>query len=291
MRITRFTHAEDGHATPRIGLRLGSGSFVDASSLTPPSSAHECYDVDGSFLLELKAESERLDQGRGTLPTLDPGEVRLLSPLERPGKVICIGLNYRDHALESEMELPEEPLVFSKFSTSITDPGSRIRLPDGSREVDYEAELGVVIGRRTFQCAPEEALDSVLGYTCVNDVSARDFQFADGQWQRGKSCDGFCPVGPEIVTTDEIPDPQGLTMSLLLNDEVMQETRTDGMIFDVRTIIAYISRFATLEPGDLIATGTPPGCGFAMDPPVYLAAGDRMSVRISDIGTLDNTIA
>jgi 2-keto-4-pentenoate hydratase/2-oxohepta-3-ene-1,7-dioic acid hydratase in catechol pathway len=291
MRIVRFTHDSDEHGTDRFGARLSNGMLLDASSWTLPTRTHELYEKNGEFLQCLEQAVEQAEAGVGRLPVVEERETRLLAPVERPGKVICVGLNYDDHALESSMALPEEPLIFSKFTTTINDPGAAIDLPRGSKEVDYEAELGVVIGRRTFECSKAEALDSVLGYTCVNDVSARDFQFADGQWQRGKSCDGFCPIGPEIVTADRIPDPQALTMTLMLNETVMQETHTSEMIFDVRTIIAYISGFATLEPGDVIATGTPPGCGFAMDPPVYLQSGDRMAVRISEIGELHNSIA
>jgi acylpyruvate hydrolase len=273
-----------------MGARLEDGSYLDASSWNPPSSAHELFDLEGEFIRCLEASVEQAERGEGNLPTHRAEEVVALAPVQRPGKVICVGLNYEDHALESTMALPQEPLIFSKFSTTINDPGAMIRIPQGSNEVDFEAELGVVIGRRTSECTTENALEAVLGYTCVNDVTARDFQFADGQWQRGKSCDGFCPIGPEIVTTSRITDPQGLTMQLVLNDSVMQESHTRDMIFDVRTIIAHITTFATLEPGDLIATGTPPGCGFAMTPPVYLSSGDRMTVRIGGIGELHNTV-
>ncbi|MDG2029863.1 MAG: fumarylacetoacetate hydrolase family protein [Phycisphaerales bacterium] len=290
MRIVRFrlsgTPGEEG----RMGARLEDGSYLDASSWNPPACAHELFDLEGEFIRCLGAAVKKAEQGEGSLPVHSAEDVVVLAPVQRPGKVICVGLNYEDHALESTMALPEEPLIFSKFSTTINDPGASIRIPPGSDEVDFEAELGVVIGRRTSDSTRENALESVLGYTCVNDVSARDFQFADGQWQRGKSCDGFCPIGPEIVTTSRIPDPQGLGMQMILNDSVMQESNTGKMIFDVRTIIAHITSFATLEPGDLIATGTPPGCGFAMTPPVYLGSGDRMTVRIEGIGELHNTI-
>ena len=288
MRILRFTHDDD---TPRVGARLKSGGILDGSQIEPPNDPFELYDLDGEFLTLLRGEVERAEDGSSRLPIQSPDAIRLLAPVARPRKIICIGVNYDDHALESSMELPEKPLVFSKFSTTISGPGDPVTLPEGSEEVDYEAELGVIIGREVRGCTEETALDAVLGYTCVNDISARDFQFADGQWQRGKSCDGFCPIGPEIVTTDEIPDPQSLAIRLQLNGTTMQEETTAEMVFGVRSIIAHISSFATLEPGDLIATGTPPGCGFALDPPVYLASGDEVSVLIEGIGELSNTIA
>ena len=290
MRIVRFKLSTDSAEDGRMGARLENGTYLDASGWNAPTSAHQLYDLDGEFIRCLGAAVEQAERGESDLPTHAAEKVTLLAPVQRPGKVICVGLNYEDHALESTMALPEEPLIFSKFPTTINDPGAKIRLPEGSNEVDFEAELGVIIGRRTSACTRENALDAVLGYTCVNDVSARDFQFADGQWQRGKSCDGFCPIGPEIVSTGMIPDPQALAMQLVLNDTVMQESHTEHMIFDVRTIIAHITTFATLEPGDVIATGTPPGCGFAMTPPVYLGSGDHMTVRIEGIGELHNAI-
>lgn len=288
MRIVRFTHEDK---TERIGARLKNGNILDASEIEPPRDPFAVYDLDGEFLPRLRQEVERAEGSSTHLQIHDHESVRLLAPVARPRKIICIGVNYDDHALESAMELPEKPLVFSKFSTTICGPGDVVSIPDGSEQVDYEAELGVIIGREVQNCTEEAALSAVLGYTCVNDISARDFQFADGQWQRGKSCDGFCPTGPEIVTTDEIPDPQSLDISLELNGKTMQRESTTEMVFGVRSIIAHISSFATLEPGDLIATGTPPGCGFAMDPPVYLASGDKMSVVIEGIGELSNTIA
>lgn len=290
MRIARFRLLEEVEGPVRIGALLSDGSFLDATSLEPPTETHRLYDVDGRFVGDLRTAVEAAENGRLGLPVRTASTVRVLAPVGRPGKIVCVGLNYEDHALESTMEVPDEPLIFSKFPGTINDPEAVVRIPEGSTQVDFEAELGVVVGRTLRNCTPEEALDGVLGYTCINDVSARDFQFADGQWQRGKSCDGFCPVGPSIVTTDDIPDPQDLDISLTLNDEVMQESHTRDMIFDVRRIIAHVTTFATLEPGDLIATGTPPGCGFALDPPVWLAPGDRMAVRIGGIGELHNTV-
>jgi len=212
------------------------------------------------------------------------------APVPRPGKLICIGLNYRDHAVESNLPIPREPVVFSKFPTAVIAPGEPVVLPGGSTQVDYEAELAVVIGKRAKGVSQAEALDYVLGYTCLNDVSARDFQFADGQWQRGKSCDTFAPMGPAIVTADVLPDPHSLPIKLVLNGAAMQDSNTNQLIFGVPELIEFLSRTITLEPGDVIATGTPSGVGFARKPPVYLKASDEMIVDIEGIGRLNNPV-
>ncbi len=209
----------------------------------------------------------------------------------RPGKIICVGLNYLDHAIESNMAVPTSPILFSKFPSSVIWHGDTVIIPQGSTQTDYEAELAVVIGRRASRVSAAEAMDYVLGYTCLNDVSARDFQFADGQWQRGKACDTFAPVGPWVVTKDEISDPHALRIQLRLNGETMQDSNTTQLIFKIPQLVEFISTYVTLEPGDMIATGTPPGVGFARKPPVYLKAGDRMEVEIEGIGVLANTVA
>jgi 2,4-diketo-3-deoxy-L-fuconate hydrolase len=212
------------------------------------------------------------------------------APVPRPGKILCIGLNYRDHAAESNMPIPEKPVVFSKFSTAVIAPGEPVVIPSTSQRVDYEAELAVVIGRRAKHVPADRAYDYVLGYTAFNDVTARDFQFADGQWQRGKSCDTFAPMGQTIVTTDVIPDPHKLSIKLKLNGEVMQDSNTDQLIFGVPALIEFISESITLEPGDVIATGTPPGVGFARTPPVFLRPGDEMEVLIEGMGGLGTPV-
>lgn len=212
------------------------------------------------------------------------------APVPRPAKLICIGLNYRDHAAESNMPIPERPVVFSKFSTSVIAPGEAVVLPATSHQVDYEAELAVVIGRRAKGVSRDRAYDYVLGYTAFNDVSARDFQFADGQWQRGKSCDTFAPMGQTIVTTDVITDPHKLSIKLILNGQTMQDSNTDQLIFGVPELVEFLSETITLEPGDVIATGTPPGVGFARKPPVFLKPGDEMVVEIEGIGGLNNPV-
>jgi 2-keto-4-pentenoate hydratase/2-oxohepta-3-ene-1,7-dioic acid hydratase in catechol pathway len=210
--------------------------------------------------------------------------------ITRPGKIVCVGLNYRDHAEEGGLELPKAPLLFAKWPNTLIGDGEPIVLPAESAQVDYEAELGVVIGTTARRVSDSQALDHVEGYLCLNDVSARDLQFADGQWTRGKSPDTFCPVGPRLVAREEIDDPQTLGIRCILNGEAMQDSSTAQMIFSVAEIIAYVSQIITLEPGDLIATGTPAGVGVFRDPKVLLKDGDEVSVEIEGVGTLTNPV-
>jgi 2-keto-4-pentenoate hydratase/2-oxohepta-3-ene-1,7-dioic acid hydratase in catechol pathway len=212
-------------------------------------------------------------------------------PIDRPGKIICVGLNYRDHAEEQGVPLPEAPLLFAKWQNTLIGPGEPIVIPPIVTKCDYEAELGVVIGVRAKNVSAENALEAVAGYLCVNDVSARDLQFADGQWTRGKSPDTFCPVGPALVPRDEVPDPQSLAMRAVLNGEAMQDSTTANMVFGVAELIAYITHTITLEPGDLIATGTPAGVGVFRDPPVFLRPGDEITIEIEGLGALTNPVA
>ena len=211
-------------------------------------------------------------------------------PIERPGKIVCVGLNYRDHAEEQGTELPPAPLLFAKWPNALIGPGEAIVLPRVSKRVDYEAELGVVIGERVRGVSKENALDAVRGYICLNDVSARDLQFSDGQWTRGKSADTFCPVGPRLVPAAEVPDPQALGIRCVLNGETMQDSTTANMIFGVAEIIAYASATMTFEPGDLIATGTPAGVGVFRDPPMLLKEGDEVTIEIDGLGSLTNPV-
>jgi len=210
--------------------------------------------------------------------------------ITRPGKIVCVGLNYHDHAEEGGQDLPKAPLLFAKWPNTLIGDGEPIILPEESRQVDYEAELGVVIGTTAKHVSERDALDVVAGYICVNDVSARDLQFADGQWTRGKSPDTFCPVGPRLVPRDEIEDPQALAIRCIVNGETVQDSSTSQMIFSVAEIIAYVTRVITLEPGDLIATGTPAGVGVFRDPQVLLQDGDEVSVEIEGLGTLTNPV-
>jgi 2-keto-4-pentenoate hydratase/2-oxohepta-3-ene-1,7-dioic acid hydratase in catechol pathway len=210
--------------------------------------------------------------------------------IPRPGKIVCVGLNYRDHAAEGGQDLPKAPLLFAKWPNTLIGDGDPVVLPPESTQVDYEAELGVVIGAKAKRVSENDALDHVAGYICVNDVSARDLQFADGQWTRGKSPDTFCPVGPRLVPREEIGDPQSLAIRCIVNGEALQDSSTAQMIFSVAEIIAYASQVITLEEGDLIATGTPAGVGVFRDPKVLLQDGDEVAVEIEGLGTLTNPI-
>ena len=213
------------------------------------------------------------------------------APIKDPSKIIAIGLNYVDHASESKMEIPKTPIVFTKFSNSITGPTSEIKIPKRlTQKADYEVELAVVIGKQGKNITKESALDFVFGYTVVNDISARDLQFSDGQWVRGKSLDTFCPMGPVIVTKDEIPDPQNLKLICELNGERLQNDSTKNMIFGVADLISILSEAFTLEPGDIIATGTPSGVGFSRKPPIYLKEGDIIKTSVEGIGELINRV-
>jgi 2-keto-4-pentenoate hydratase/2-oxohepta-3-ene-1,7-dioic acid hydratase in catechol pathway len=221
---------------------------------------------------------------------VDPEGLRYLSPIPRPPKLICIGLNYRDHAEESKLAIPEVPTVFCKFSTAVTGHNQPVVLPKNSVKPDYEAEFAVVIGQGGRHIAEQDWRKHVFGYTILNDVSARDFQMATSQWMIGKTFDTFAPIGPVIVTADEIEDPHNLPISLLLNGELMQNSNTSNLIFRIPALIAHLSSVFTLEPGDIIATGTPAGVGFARKPPRWLRPGDQMVTRIAGIGELHNPI-
>lgn len=231
--------------------------------------------------------------GRGAEPAggRPVGEARLLAPL-RPGKVVAIGLNYLDHIREAGLQAPARPLVFAKFPSSVIGPGATIRIdPRVTERVDWEVELAVVVGRSMRDVPAERALDHVFGYTVGNDISARDVQFGDGQWVRGKSLHSFCPLGPLIVTTDEIPDPQALDLATRVNGETVQDSSTREMVFGVAELLAYCSRSFTLDPGDVLLTGTPWGCGEFMDPPWSLRPGDVVEAEVERIGTLRNPVA
>jgi 2-keto-4-pentenoate hydratase/2-oxohepta-3-ene-1,7-dioic acid hydratase in catechol pathway len=207
-----------------------------------------------------------------------------------PAKIICVGLNYRDHAAEQGLAFPDEPILFAKFANTLCGPGDSIVLPPESSHVDAEAELTVVIGQRARRVSRDEALSIVAGYTCGNDVSARDLQKKDGQWLRGKGFDTFCPLGPTLVLQSKLGDGSGLTITQRLNGEVLQQSTTSQLIFDVPALVSFASTVFTLEPGDLILTGTPGGVGVFRDPPVALTPGDEVEVEIEGIGTLRNPI-
>jgi 2,4-didehydro-3-deoxy-L-rhamnonate hydrolase len=221
-----------------------------------------------------------------TFPSVEES-VRYGAPIARPGKVICVGLNYSDHAAESGMEVPKEPILFMKASNTVVGPHDNLIIPRGSKKTDWEVELAIVIGKDArYLSSPKEASDFIAGYCLSNDVSEREFQLErGGQWSKGKSCDTFNPLGPYLVTKDELPNVKSLAMSLNVNGEKRQRGNTSTMVFDVFTLVHYISQFMTLEAGDLISTGTPPGVGLGMKPPQYLKAGDVVELSIEHLGT------
>ncbi|WP_144552209.1 fumarylacetoacetate hydrolase family protein [Peribacillus simplex] len=240
---------------------------------------------------ELRTRAEQLIEQRVNDDAIfNLSEVKILPPIAKPDKIICVGLNYFDHCKETGMEPPESPVIFSKYSNAIAGHNDAIEIPINSTTVDFEAELAFVIGREAKHISEEEANDYIFGYTIMNDISARDLQFQDGQWSRGKTADTFAPFGPVIVTQDEVGDPHNLAISLELNGEIMQDSNTSNLIFTVPKIISFLSQSMTLMPGDLIATGTPPGVGMGRNPKIWLKKGDRMNVSIEKIGTLSNHV-
>jgi acylpyruvate hydrolase len=219
------------------------------------------------------------------------GEARLLAPISRPGKIVCLGRNYRDHIEEQGAKPPEKPLLFSKASTCVIGQGQKIMIPPGSVKVDYEGELAIIVGTRIKNVGEEEAATAIYGYTILNDVTEREIQFGEKQWFRGKSVDTFAPMGPWIVTADEIGDPLAMELTTRVNSEVRQSASTGLLIFTPAFVVSYVSRTMTLEPGDVISTGTPGGVGVFRDPPVFLKSGDIVEITIDRIGTLSNPVA
>lgn len=255
------------------------------------------------LVVDLDGDYRRLDFERDLLALVESGvdprglavgdavAGELAAPL-RPGKIVAIGLNYLDHIRESRLSQPEQPLVFAKLPSSVTGPNDPIVVDlELTTQIDWEVELGVVVGRRMRNVAAGAALDYVFGYTVGNDVSGRDVQFSESQWTRGKSFDSFCPIGPVVVTPDEIPDPQVLGLRTRVNGELMQDSSTAEMLFGVAELLAFCSRNFTLEAGDLLLTGTPWGCGYFMDPPRALEIGDVVECEVERIGALRNVVA
>jgi 2-keto-4-pentenoate hydratase/2-oxohepta-3-ene-1,7-dioic acid hydratase in catechol pathway len=248
-----------------------------------------CFDAARSAL----EYARRLKDGMATRGVFyDEREITRLAPVRRPGKIICLGLNYRDHAIESGAKIPTEPVVFSKYPSAVIGPNAPIKLPRDSEEVDFEAELVFVIGKGGRNISEANAMQHVAGYTCGHDVSARDYQLkrGGGQWVIGKTFDTFAPMGPVLVTPDELPDPHRLRIQCRVNGQLMQDSNTGQMIFNVPQTIAYLSSVMTLEAGDVVFTGTPPGVGMARKPPVYLRAGDVAEIEIEGIGVLRNPV-
>lgn len=284
MRLISFR--QDG--VERLGIERADGRYVSATDLPgmPATTMAELLSGGEEALVRLRAAAAAADASGAAI---EPLTVTLLAPVPRPGKVIAVGLNYHRHAAEQGSRPPQSPILFAKFTTSVVGSGATIEWdPDLTAAVNLEAELGVVIGRTARHVARDEALDHVLGYTCLDDVTARDLQESDRQWVRGKSLDTFCPMGPVLVTADEIADPGSLHIRGLRNGEVMQDASTSDLIFGVPELIAFCSQAFTLEPGDVIATGTPSGVGWFRDPKILLHDGDEVTIEIEGIGRLVN---
>lgn len=242
-------------------------------------------------------EGDQVRDADGPVWDLHPGDLvgrldalRLEAPVPRPGKVVCVGRNYAEHAAETGSSVPTEPQLFAKWANAVVPDGADVVLHPITQALDYEAELVAVIGTTACRIPAERALDHVLGYSCGNDISARDLQFGDTQWTRGKALDSFAPIGPWIVTADEIPDPQVLGIRCVVNGETRQDDTTANMVFSVARIIEFVTQAITLDPGDVIFTGTPPGVGHGRTPPVYLAPGDLMRVEIDGVGAIENRV-
>lgn len=265
----------------RAGM-IGNGNVIDLG-----------YSDVVSFLADGERARERAMQLSGSsdpATALPLHSVKIHAPIPRPPKFLLIGLNYRDHAIESGMKIPHVPTVFAKYSNAVIGPGEAIELPAVSRQVDYEAELAFVIGKRGRNIPAERWRDYVFGYTIVNDVSALDVQMATSQWTMGKTFDTFGPMGPELVSADEIADPHNLRISCEVNGRVLQDSSTSQLIFRIPDLVAYISQVLTFEPGDVVSTGTPPGVGFARKPPVFLQSGDEVVVKVEGLGELRNPV-
>ncbi len=304
MRLVTF----DTPVGPRLGV-VADGKVVDANAAyaaylraqnVQDAPERAAWEVPAEIRAFLRRWPEVLARAQAAVDhalahpdpwTVRPlSEVRLLPPIPDPGKVICLGHNYRDHAEETRQPLPKAPVLFCKFPTTLIGPEEPIRITRLSDQVDYEAELVVVIGRAGRYISEQEAMDYVAGYSLMNDISVRDYQRAVSQWTTGKNFYRSTPFGPWIVTTDEVPDPHDLELELVLNGEVMQRARTSQMIFSIPQIVAFVAQTCGIEPGDVIATGTPAGVGFVRTPPVFLRPGDRVVVRASRIGELANPV-
>ena len=280
MRLVRLGSA--GSETP--GVLVDDDTFVDLSDIAPDFD--EKFFGSGALAGLGNVVAERVAAGR----TEPVGDRRFGAPIARPHQILCIGLNYSDHAAETGNAIPKEPPIFAKWPNAIIDPGEPILRPRGSKALDWEVELGVVIGRPARYVSRDKALDYVWGYTIINDASARDFQMITSQWMAGKIFETAAPVGPFIGDRAEVSDPHSLSLKTFVNGKQMQNGNTKTFIFDVSYLVSYLSNLMTLMPGDLIATGTPPGVGLGMKPPVYLNAGDVVRMEITGLGTLENPI-
>ncbi len=274
MKLIRF--GNPGAEKP--GLQLADGRRIDASAFG--SDYDEAF-FGGDGLARLAAWA---DANAASAPTVDPS-VRLGPCVARPSKIVCIGLNYADHAKESGLDIPKEPIIFFKSTSSLVGPNDDVMIPRGSEKTDWEVELAFVIGKKASYVDEADAMDHVAGYALHNDYSERAFQLErGGQWVKGKSCDTFAPLGPFLATVDEIPDPQNLKCWLKVNGVMRQNSSTNQMIFGIRTLVSYLSQFMTLLPGDVISTGTPPGVGLGFKPPIFMQAGDVVELGIEGLG-------
>jgi acylpyruvate hydrolase len=291
MKLVTFEHNYEQNGQTRIGALQGqdrAGSIVDLQRAdnTLPADMIELLNG-GAPLMAAAAKAAAAAPATALVPR---SAVTLKAPIPRPGKILCIGLNYRDHAAETNQALPDYPTIFAKYANTVIGPDAPIVLPRVSSQVDYEVELGVVIGRRAKYVSEGEALDFVAGYLPFQDVSARDYQRRTSQFTQGKSFDTFAPMGPALVTSDEIPDPHDLDIQLSIGGEVLQKSNTRHLIFNVNALVAYLSEVMTLEPGDVIATGTPSGVGAARKPPRFLRPGDVVRIEIALLGVLENPV-
>ena len=284
MKLVTFIH--NGHS--RIGALVGGGAIVDLNRANPLLPTDMLAFLAGGA--DAKTLAEKAVASAQPSAVIQQSAVTLQAPLPRPGKILCIGLNYRDHAAESNQPIPQYPTVFAKYNNTIIGPGAAIVLPTVTEKVDYEAEFAFVIGRSARNVKAEDALGYVAGYLPFNDVSARDYQMRTSQWTVGKTFDTFGPLGPALVTADEIANPHDLDIQLTINGEVLQSSNTSNLIFSVNELIADLTSFMTLEPGDIISTGTPSGVGSARKPQRWLRAGDLVAVTIEGLGTLENPV-
>ncbi|XP_034026564.1 fumarylacetoacetate hydrolase domain-containing protein 2A isoform X2 [Thalassophryne amazonica] len=288
MRLVQF-HCHGDEGSVRVGVEHSDGlGVVDLTAFDPsmPSTMRGLLELGDKGL---ECAQRALSSGQCVVQQSD---IRLLSPVLSPDKVVCVGLNYRDHCLEQNAPIPKEPIIFSKFPSAITGPYDDITLPSDSKEVDWEVELAFVIGRRGKHIKEEDALSYVAGFTVANDVSARDWQLNRNgkQWLLGKTFDSFCPLGPALVTTAAVTDPHSLGIRCLVNRERVQNSNTDQMIFKTEALVAWVSKFVTLTPGDVFLTGTPPGVGVFRKPPKFLKKGDVVECQIDQLGSIINRV-
>lgn len=289
MRIGQYRTTDD--ESPRSGVAIDDGvvDLATAGAAAGVDIGPKTTDLLADWEWRRKADLAVEYAEETGVGLRDPADLHRAAPVDDPRKVVCVGLNYRDHAEEGDNPIPDEPVLFSKFPTSVVGPDDAVRWdPNYTEKVDYEAELVAVIGEETRRVDPDDALDHVAGFTVGNDVSARDLQHGDGQWVRGKSLDTFAPIGPDLVTTDEVEDPHDLGIFAEVNGERLQESSTANLIFGVDELVSFCSRAFTLEPGDLVFTGTPPGVGVYREPPVLLGDGDTVTIGVEGVGELTN---